>query len=70
MQRLGRAGHNPGRVSVMYLFPRTAAECVLCGMTAELARQGGVEYLNPPIDCLDVCNYATASLTILIYQGC
>ena len=25
MQRLGRAGHNPGRVSVMYLFPRTAA---------------------------------------------
>ncbi len=54
MQRLGRAGHNPGRVSVMYLFPRTAAECVLCGMTAELARQGGVEYLNPPIDCLDV----------------
>ena len=27
MQRLGRAGHNPGRVSVMYLFPRMAAEC-------------------------------------------
>ncbi|MBD5511836.1 MAG: DEAD/DEAH box helicase [Lachnospiraceae bacterium] len=54
MQRLGRAGHNPGRVSVMYLFPRTAAECVSCGMTAELARQGGVEHLNPPRECLDV----------------
>ncbi len=54
MQRLGRAGHNPGRVSVMYLFPRTAAECVSCGMTAELARQGGVEHLNPPSQCLDV----------------
>lgn len=54
MQRLGRAGHNPGRVSVMYLFPRTAAECVSCGMTAELARQGGVEHLNPPTECLDV----------------
>ena len=26
MQRLGRAGHNPGRTSVMYLFPRTPAE--------------------------------------------
>ncbi len=54
MQRLGRAGHNPGRVSVMYLFPRTAAECVSCGMTAELARTGGVEHVNPPSECLDV----------------
>lgn len=54
MQRLGRAGHNPGRVSVMYLFPRTAAECVSCGMTAQLARQGGVEHINPPSECLDV----------------
>ncbi|MDE7310628.1 MAG: DEAD/DEAH box helicase [Eubacterium sp.] len=54
MQRLGRAGHNPGRVSVMYLFPRTAAECVLCGMTAQLAREGGVEQLHPPVGCLDV----------------
>ena len=54
MQRLGRAGHNPGRVSVMYLFPRTAAECVSCGMTAQLARQGGVEHVKPPVECLDV----------------
>ncbi len=54
MQRLGRAGHNPGRVSVMYLFPRTAAECVSCGMTAELARKGKVEQLNPPTQCLDI----------------
>lgn len=54
MQRLGRAGHNPGRVSVMYLFPRTAAECVSCGMTAQLARQGGVEHVKPPMECLDV----------------
>ncbi len=54
MQRLGRAGHNPGRVSVMYLFPRTAAECISCGMTAELARKGKVEQLHPPIQCLDI----------------
>ena len=54
MQRLGRAGHNPGRVSVMYLFPRTAAECVSCGMTAQLARLGGVEHVKPPEECLDV----------------
>lgn len=54
MQRLGRAGHNPSRTSVMYLFPRTAAECVQCGMTAQLAREGKVERLNPPEGCLDV----------------
>lgn len=54
MQRLGRAGHNPFRTSVMYLFPRTAAESVLCGMTSELARKGLVEKVNPPEGCLDV----------------
>ncbi len=54
MQRLGRAGHNPSRTSVMYLFPRTAAESVLCGMTAQLAREGRVERINPPEGCLDV----------------
>lgn len=54
MQRLGRAGHNPSRTSVMYLFPRTAAESVLCGMTARLAGEGCVERMNPPEGCLDV----------------
>ncbi len=54
MQRLGRAGHNPSRTSVMYLFPRTPAESVLCGMTAQLAREGKVEKTNPPEGCFDV----------------
>ena len=54
MQRLGRAGHNPSRTSVMYMFPRTPAECVSCGMTAQLAREGYVEALSPPEGCFDV----------------
>lgn len=54
MQRLGRAGHNPGRVSVMYMYPRTAPETLYCAMTAQIARQGGVEYARPPKMCLDV----------------
>ena len=54
MQRLGRAGHNPGSVSVMYMYPRTAPESVYCGMTAETARLGGVEHTKPPRMCLDV----------------
>lgn len=53
-QRLGRAGHNPFRTSVMYLFPRTAAESVLCGMTARLASESYVEPVNPPEGCLDI----------------
>ena len=47
MQRLGRAGHNPGRVSVMYMFPREAAEGLFCGFTAEAARNGKIEYARP-----------------------
>ncbi len=54
MQRLGRAGHNPGRVSVMYMFPREASEGLFCGLTAEAARNGKIEYARPPRLCLDV----------------
>lgn len=54
MQRLGRSGHGPGRVSVMYMYPRTAPEGLYCGMTAALARSGSVEEANPPRQCLDV----------------
>lgn len=54
MQRLGRAGHNPGRQSVMQMFPRTASEGLYCGITAEVARMGGVEHCQPPRLCLDV----------------
>lgn len=54
MQRLGRAGHNPGRVSEMYMYPRTAPETLYCGMTALVAKQGGVEQARPPRLCLDV----------------
>jgi len=54
MQRLGRAGHNPGRTSYMYMYPRTAPEGIYCGMTAEIARWGGVEMASPPMKCFDV----------------
>ncbi|BAE85563.1 hypothetical protein DSY3774 [Desulfitobacterium hafniense Y51] len=54
MQRLGRAGHNPNRISVMHMFPREAVEGLYCGLTAEVARQGGIEYSRPPRLCLDI----------------
>ena len=54
MQRLGRAGHSPRRISVMHMFPREAAEGLYCGLTAEVARQGGIEYSKPPRLCFDI----------------
>ncbi|ABX41095.1 DEAD/DEAH box helicase [Lachnoclostridium phytofermentans] len=54
MQRLGRAGHNPDRVSVMQMFPRSPIEGLYCGLTAEVAKQGRVEDAKPPRMCFDV----------------
>ncbi len=54
LQRLGRAGHNPGRTSVMHIFPRVPAEALYAGLTAEVVRDGGVEDCHPPRLCLDV----------------
>ncbi len=54
MQRLGRAGHNPNRVSTMHIFPRMPVESLYSGLTAEVVRKGGVEHSRPPRLCLDV----------------
>lgn len=54
MQRLGRAGHNPNRTSVMHIFTRTASESLYSGLTASVVYDGGVEHSNPPKLCLDV----------------
>lgn len=54
MQRLGRAGHNPNRISAMNMYPREAIEGLYCGLTAETARQGGIEPMNPPRLCFDI----------------
>lgn len=64
MQRLGRAGHNPGKVSLMYMYPRTSPESLYCGMTAEIARQGGIEHARPPKMCLDVLAQHLVSMAV------
>ena len=64
MQRLGRAGHNPGRTSMMRFFPRMALESVNCGLTAKLALMGGIERVKPPRECLDVLAQHLVSLAV------
>ncbi|HHX28981.1 MAG TPA: DEAD/DEAH box helicase, partial [Firmicutes bacterium] len=54
MQRLGRSGHNPNRVSVMKIFARASSEGFYSGLAAEVVRRGGIEKCRPPRLCLDV----------------
>lgn len=69
MQRLGRAGHNPGRVSIMQMYPRTAPEGLYCGMTAALAMRGIVEEAKPPRLCLDVLAQHLVSMAAGSLEG-
>lgn len=64
MQRLGRAGHNPGRTSIMHMFPRTIAEGIYCGLTASVALDGGIEHSAPPVKCLDVLAQHLVSMAV------
>ena len=64
MQRLGRAGHNPGRVSLMTIFPRTVMENLYCAIAAQVAREGGIERSSPPRLCLDVLAQHLVSMSV------
>ena len=65
MQRLGRAGHNPGRTSVMHMFPRMTSEGLYCGLTAQVAMAGGIEHARPPRKCLDVLAQHLVSMAVV-----
>ncbi|MDR1687386.1 MAG: DEAD/DEAH box helicase [Clostridiales bacterium] len=54
MQRLGRAGHSPGRTSIMHIYPKTVHESIYCGITTQLALSGEIESVCVPEKCLDV----------------
>jgi len=65
MQRLGRAGHNPGRLSLMSMYPRTVSENLYCALTAQTAREGGIEESSPPRMCLDVLAQHLVSMAVV-----
>ncbi len=64
LQRMGRAGHHPGRVSVMHIFPRTAAEGITCALTASAALDGEMEAAKPPKGCYDVLAQHLVSMAV------
>lgn len=69
MQRLGRAGHGPDRTSIMYMYPRTVQEALYSGITAQIAREGGVEHARPPRMCLDVLAQHLVSMAAVNSYG-
>ena len=62
LQRLGRAGHSPGRTSVMRMYPRTSYESLFCGLTTMAVRQGAIESAKPPHLCLDILSQHLVSM--------
>ncbi len=54
LQRAGRAGHRPGRTSVMQIFPKTDAGALAAGLAARGALEGETETAQIPQMCLDV----------------
>ena len=54
LQRLGRAGHSPGRTSIMRMYPRTNYEALFCGLTTKAVRMAAIEEAKPPRLCLDI----------------
>ncbi|MDR3085243.1 MAG: DEAD/DEAH box helicase [Christensenellaceae bacterium] len=54
LQRLGRAGHAPGRVSKMLVLPKTGGEILPCAFLSGLALEGRIERAKPPRKALDV----------------
>jgi ATP-dependent Lhr-like helicase len=64
LQRLGRSGHGPGRLSEMVMIPRTAHETLFCALSAHTALQGGIEDLKTPGACLDVLAQHLVSMSL------
>jgi len=54
LQRAGRAGHGPGRTSVVRIFPKTDSDALYCALTARGALEGEIELARIPEMCLDV----------------
>lgn len=64
-QRLGRAGHSPGQVSVMRFYPRTQREILDCALTVRAMNEGFIEEIHPPELCLDVLAQHVVSMAAM-----
>lgn len=71
MQRLGRAGHSPGRVSRMKIYSKTAQDTLMCALTAKAALDKKIEpilALEKPLDLL--CQHLVSMAATGKYTVC
>ena len=54
LQRAGRAGHGPGRVSSLVIYPKTNADSFAAALAARGGLEGRIERVIPPEKCFDV----------------
>ena len=54
LQRAGRAGHGPGRVSSLIVYPKTGADSFSAALAARGGMEGRIETIDPPEKCFDV----------------
>lgn len=62
LQRAGRAGHGPGKVSHVRIFPKTDADALSCALVARGALDGALEPAHIPQMCLDVLSQHIVSM--------
>lgn len=61
LQRVGRAGHTVGAVSVGSFYPKHRADLVQTAVTVERMREGKIEALTVPTNALDVLAQQTVA---------
>jgi ATP-dependent Lhr-like helicase len=54
LQRVGRAGHQVGAVSMGRVFPKYRGDLLECAVVTGLMERGEIEAVRPPRNCLDV----------------
>jgi ATP-dependent Lhr-like helicase len=54
LQRIGRAGHGVGEVSIGRIFPKFKGDLVECAVVANRMIEGAIERTQVPRNCLDV----------------
>lgn len=62
LQRAGRAGHGPGRTSMVRIFPKTDGDALYCALAARGALEGMIEPARMPQMCLDVLSQHLVSM--------
>lgn len=65
LQRLGRAGHRPGEISLGAIIPRTRNDLLLTAFIAEEMLAGHLERQQIPENCLDILAQHIISMSCL-----